>query len=73
MRISDSQIALVNGRIDALLAADNFYGKKLRAAGVTSVSTADDFEALPFSEKGRASNSSGVETEVMPAALSFLP
>ena len=51
MRISDSQIALVNGRIDALLAADNFYGKKLRAAGVTSVSTADDFEALPFSEK----------------------
>ena len=51
MRISDSQIALVNGRIDALLAADNFYGKKLRAAGVTSISTADDFEALPFSEK----------------------
>ena len=51
MRISDSQIALVNSRIDALIAADNFYGKKLKAAGVTSISTADDFEALPFSEK----------------------
>ena len=36
MRISDSQIQLVNGRIDALIAADNFYGKKLKAAGITS-------------------------------------
>ena len=51
MRISDSQIKLVNGRIDALIAADNFYGKRLKAAGITSVVTADDFEALPFSEK----------------------
>ena len=51
MRISDSQIQLVNGRIDALIAADNFYGKKLKAAGITSVSTPEEFEALPFSEK----------------------
>ena len=51
MRISDSQIKLVNGRIDALIAADNFYGKKLKAAGITSVSTPEEFEALPFSEK----------------------
>ena len=51
MRISDSQIQLVNGRIEALIAADNFYGKKLKAAGVSSVSTPEEFEALPFSEK----------------------
>ena len=51
MRISDSQIQLVNSRIAALIAADNFYGKKLKAAGITSISTPDDFEALPFSEK----------------------
>ena len=51
MRISDSQIQLVNGRIKALLAADNFYGKKLKAAGVSSISTPEEFEALPFSEK----------------------
>ena len=46
MRISDSQIKQVNGRIDALIAADNFYGKKLKAAGITSVSTPEEFEAL---------------------------
>ncbi len=51
MRISDSQIKQVNSRIDALVAANNFYGKKLKAAGITSISTPDDFEALPFSEK----------------------
>ena len=51
MRISDSQIQLVNSRIEALISADNFYGKKLKAAGVTSVSTPEEFEALPFSEK----------------------
>ena len=51
MRISDSQIRLVNGRIDALISANNFYGKKLKAAGITRISTPEDFEALPFSEK----------------------
>ena len=51
MRISDSQLRQVNSRIAALLAADNFYGKKLKAAGITSVSTPEEFEALPFSEK----------------------
>ena len=51
MRISETQLKLVNSRIDALLKADNFYGKKLKEAGVTSLSSAEDFEKLPFSEK----------------------
>ncbi len=51
MRISDTQIQQVNSRIDALIKAGNFYGKKLKEAGITSIATADDFEALPFSEK----------------------
>lgn len=51
MRISDTQLKLVNSRIDALLKADNFYGRKLKEAGVTSLNSAEDFEKLPFSEK----------------------
>lgn len=51
MRISDAQLKLVNSRIDALLKAENFYGKKLKEAGVTSLKSAEDFEKLPFSEK----------------------
>ncbi len=51
MRISEKQLELVNGRIAALLAADNFYGKKLKDSGVTRVESAEEFEGLPFSEK----------------------
>ncbi len=51
MRISDFQIEQVNRQIRALRAADNFYGKKLKDAGITGVSSAEAFEELPFSEK----------------------
>lgn len=51
MRISEKQLEQVNSRIKALIKADNFYGKRLKEAGVTEVKTAEDFEKLPFSEK----------------------
>ena len=51
MRISDKQIELVNKEIDALRQAESFYGKKLREAGVSKVSSPEEFEELPFSEK----------------------
>ena len=51
MRISEKQLAQVNDRIQALVGAGSFYGKKLSEAGITSVSSAEEFEALPFSEK----------------------
>ena len=51
MQISKQQLELVNGRIKALLDSGSFYGKKLKEAGITSVSTPEEFEKLPFSEK----------------------
>ena len=51
MQISELQLSQVNDRIQALLKANSFYGKKLAAAGVTEVKTAEDFAKLPFSEK----------------------
>ncbi len=51
MQISEKQIELVNDRIQALLKAESFYGKKLAAAGITEVHSAEDFKKLPFSEK----------------------
>ncbi len=51
MKLTDEQLTLVNGRIQALLQADNFYGKKLKEAGVSEVTSAEEFEKLPFSEK----------------------
>ena len=51
MRISESQLQLVNKQIGALIDADNFYGRKLKAAGISGVDSPEAFEALPFSEK----------------------
>jgi len=51
MKISESQLAQVNRQIERLVASKNFYGTKLAAAGITGVSSAEEFERLPFSEK----------------------
>ncbi len=51
MQISDSQLAQVNTQIQRLIASDNFYGRRLKEAGITGVSSIEDFLALPFSEK----------------------
>lgn len=51
MKINETQLSQVNSRIDALIRANNFYGKRLQAAGICQVRSAEEFEALPFSEK----------------------
>ena len=51
MKISELQISQVNNQIQALRKAGSFYGKKLEEAGISGVSTPEDFEKLPFSEK----------------------
>ncbi len=51
MKISKEQLDLVNGRLKALVDSNNFYGQKLRKEGISNVSSPEEFEALPFSEK----------------------
>lgn len=51
MQISKLQISQVNNQIQALVNAGSFYGKKLETAGISGISTPEDFENLPFSEK----------------------
>ena len=51
MKINETQLAQVNDRIDALVSAGSFYGKKLKEAGITGVHSVEEFESLPFSEK----------------------
>ncbi|MBP5282404.1 MAG: phenylacetate--CoA ligase family protein, partial [Lachnospiraceae bacterium] len=51
MQINETQLKQVNKQIERLIAADNFYGKRLKEAGVDKVETVEDFLNLPFSEK----------------------
>ena len=60
MQINDAQLAQVNTQIQRLIAADNFYGRRLKEAGITGVNSVEDFYNLPFSENGSFSKSSCV-------------
>ncbi len=51
MEISKKQLEQVNHQIQRLLQAGNFYGKKLKEAGIDGVSSIEDFKQLPFSQK----------------------
>lgn len=51
MKITSHQLELVNNRMQALIASNSFYGEKLKESGIVKVNSAEDFEALPFSEK----------------------
>ena len=51
MHISESQLKLVNNQVQRLVASGNYFGQRLKEAGVTEVLTEEDFLALPFSEK----------------------
>lgn len=51
MEINDEQLAMVNDQVKRLEKSDNFYGKKLREAGIKEVKTIEEFKSLPFSQK----------------------
>ena len=52
MQITETQLKQVDAQVKRLIALpDHFYGKRLREAGITGVSSVEDFLALPFCEK----------------------
>jgi len=51
MQITETQLDLVNRQIERLRASNNFYGTRLKEAGITGVSSAEEFLKLPFSQK----------------------
>ena len=51
MKINEQQLKLVDRQIKRLVAADNFYGAKLKKEGIEGVETVEDFLKLPFSHK----------------------
>lgn len=51
MQITETQLDLVNRQIERLRASNNFYGTRLKEAGIKGVSSAEEFLKLPFSQK----------------------
>ena len=51
MKINESQLQQVDKQIKRLLQTGNFYGQRLKEAGVEGVASVEDFTQLPFSQK----------------------
>ncbi len=56
MKLNDTQIKQIDRQIKRLIASGNYYGKMYSELGITGISSQEDFEKLPFSEKNDLRN-----------------
>ena len=66
MRINDTQLALVDRQIKRILASGNYYSEVYRKAGITGVSSAEDFEKIPFTDKADLRNAYPLGIQAVP-------
>ena len=51
MKLTELQLSQVDAQIKRLIRTDSYYGKIYKEAGITGVSSQEEFEQLPFSSK----------------------
>ncbi|MBR4766831.1 MAG: phenylacetate--CoA ligase family protein, partial [Clostridia bacterium] len=56
MKISEKQLALVDRQIKRILESGNYYSEVYKKAGITGVSTPEDFAKIPFTDKADLRN-----------------
>lgn len=56
MKINEKQLELVDKQIKRILASGNYYSEVYRKAGISGVSSPEDFEKLPFTDKADLRN-----------------
>ena len=66
MQISQNQLELVNGRLQAILKADNYFAKIYRELGITEFKTPEDFKKLPFIDKAELRNAYPLGIQAVP-------
>ncbi len=66
MRLNETQLRQVDAQVKRLLSTDSYYGKIYREAGITGVSSVEEFEALPFSSKDDLRNAYPLGIQAVP-------
>jgi len=56
MKLNKEQLAQVDAQIKRLIKSDSYFGKIYREAGITGVSSQEEFEKLPFADKAELRN-----------------
>lgn len=66
MKLNRTQIEQVDKQVKRLIASDSYYGKMFREMGIDGVSSQEDFEKLPFSEKADLRNAYPLGIQAVP-------
>ena len=66
MKINDAQLALVDKQIKRILASGNYYSEVYKKAGITGVSTPEDFLKIPFTDKADLRNAYPLGIQAVP-------
>jgi len=68
MKISDAQLALVDRQIKRILASGNYYSEVYKKAGLRGVSSPEEFEKIPFTDKADLRNAYPLGIQAVPDA-----
>ena len=66
MKINDAQLALVDKQIKRILTSGNYYSEVYKKAGITGVSTPEDFLKIPFTDKADLRNAYPLGIQAVP-------
>lgn len=66
MKLNEKQLQQVDAQVKRLLKSGSFYGEVYRKAGISGVSSQEDFEKLPFSSKDDLRNAYPLGIQAVP-------
>lgn len=66
MKLNEKQLQQVDAQVKRLLKSGSFYGEVYRKAGITGVSSQEDFEKIPFSSKDDLRNAYPLGIQAVP-------
>ena len=66
MKLNEKQLQQVDAQVNRLLKSGSFYGEVYRKAGISGVSSQEDFEKLPFSSKDDLRNAYPLGIQAVP-------
>lgn len=66
MKISDKQLELVDRQVHRILESGNYYSEIYKKAGIKGVSSAEDFEKIPFTDKADLRNTYPLGIQAVP-------
>ncbi len=66
MKISEEQLQLVDKQIKRIIASGNYYSEVYKKAGISGVSSPEDFEKIPFTDKADLRNAYPLGIQAVP-------